>query len=319
MDRTPPETNIDVLSLPWEPQTYIHPDQLTPDSLVRITDENGEEYVFRLMPVGQAYYVAPYEGGCQQYDENQYKEGGFVQYVKQRVDSFALQIAHPGKMPESIELLLRPQHQYVVDRIIPDRNNTLGKNYNVTFFGFPYAGFRKNSPLVLMRSSFECRVINKIASLEAVNILPESPLEQTLLRFMEEYLSDRVRQRLAEIYHIDDIGSHENIAPGLGQAISYDLETFDHRVAKIAYLLLSLSDSPAPILGISLDALEELCSSIGQYVALHTADSFSMAYGYKKEICLTDTHGDTRYYSLRFQITAEKRVLACFSLERRSA
>lgn len=306
MDRTPPETNIDLLSLPWEPQTYIHPDQLTEDSLIRVTDEKGEEYVFRLMPVGQAYYISPYEGG-------------YMQYVKQRADSFAMQQVLPNKESEGIEMLYGAQHRFVVDRIVPDQHVESSTNHREAFFGFPYGGFRKNSPLFLHRSSFERRTINKIASLEAVNILPESPLEQTLLRFMEEYLSDRVRQRLAEIYHIDGIGSHENIAPGLGQAISYDLETFDHRVAQIAYLLHSLSDSPAPILGISLDALEELCSSIRQYVALHTADCFSMAYGYEKEIYLTDIHGDTRFYSLRFQITAERRVLACFILERISS
>lgn len=304
MNRTPPETNIDLLSLPWEQQAYIHPDQLTPDSLVRVTDEKGEVYVFRLMPVGQEYYV--YADASAEYHNVKLDDGSFV-----------LRFHAPGTNIHGhhIPSAHGAQNHFVIERIISEQESTSDESSPKVLLGFPYAGFRKKSPLVLIRSMIGNHVIDSVVDLEAINILPRSPLEQTLLRFMEEYLSDAVRQKLAQVYMIDEPGPHENLAPGFGQALYYDSEIFDHHVAQIAYLLHATSDSLA--LDMSLDTLEELCNSITQYVELHTADCFSMAYGYEKEISLTDINGETRVYSLRFQITSSTRVLACFNLKRK--
>lgn len=300
MENSSPEIDIDPQALSWLPLQHIHPDQLTPDSLVRVVDENGEEYIFRLMPAGQTYYLERYEDG-------------YLQNVKDRTDSLAIQPILPGKEMPSLTMLWGAQNRFVVDRVLPKQKAGVTTKDAKAFWGFPYGGFRKGSPLVLMSSSYTFQEIDHISLLEAVNIHPKSSLEQTLMEFMSMYLSDHVRGQLNRLYAPNGLSPHPNIVPESGQPIYFDTKTFDHHVADVAYYLYQLAQSPESI-RVNTHLLEEICQTVQQYVELHTFDICLSVRTYDARFCLPDSRGNMKYYHLSFSVDLGAGMIRDFSL-----
>lgn len=305
MDMNSPPEITDILpSLNWTSYDHISPDQLGPTSLVRIHDSHGERYLFQIMPVGRGYIVGKYEDGI-------------IRNIKLEDTSFCLQPVVPNTTLSAIPMLTQHQSKSVVERVIPPASADTTSSSPRVLFGYPKGGFRKNSPALLLTSNITTHTIEKIIKLEGVNISAESPLEQSLLRFMEAHLTHDVRQRLRKLFAPQGIGPHENIFPGLYNPIYCDSETFDHHVTQLTFLLYSWAESTR-LFPLSHEIFEQICTDIQRHVELNTHCVNSTTYFYATTVVIPTMSGELTY-DLRFFVDTGINTLADFSLRKKPA
>lgn len=296
---SPPEITDILPTLNWTSYDHIRPDQLGPTSLVRIRDDQGEEYFFQIMPAGHFYIAGQYQNGI-------------LRNIKSEDGSFLLEAVVPGKPTIALPFLTKNQSEFVVERVVPPGTDTTSSPR--VLFGYPKSGFRKNSPALLVTSNFTCHAIEKIVTLEGVNISTESPLEQSLLRFMEEHLTHSIRQQLQKLFTPQGIGPHENLTPGLFEPLYCDSETFDHRVAQLAYLLYAWAQNPHAF-PVSHETFEQIGLDITRHVELNTHCANSSVYPYKTTIAIPTMGGEITY-ELNFFVDTGLNILADFSLRK---